>query len=414
MEIITAIKGFKDILPADAPLWRKVEDCAREVARRYDFSELRPPIVERTELFARGIGEVTDIVEKEMYTITDKLGEKITLRPEATAGMVRALLEHNLNEGARPTKLWCLGPMFRYENPQKGRQRQFHQLDVEAFGDLGPHIDAEVLLFLTTFLADLGLKDLSININSLGCPQCRPQFREKLISFLSAKKADLCPDCQRRLNVNPLRVIDCKNEKCRTLVKDAPKLLEMLCPDCDEHFTGLKNILEGLGQDFVINPFLVRGLDYYTRTAFEVLSGDLGAQNAVAGGGRYDGLCQTLGGADIPGIGFAVGLERLIMILKEKGVAVSDDKPDYYLAVLTPAALTPAFKLAAALRQRGLKVAADWEAGSLKSRMKRADKAGAAKIIMLGENELAEGLALVRDLVTKEQKSLPLAQPELF
>lgn len=408
MSTFTAIKGFKDILPADAPFWQRLEEVARDVARRYDFQELRPPIAEKTELFARGIGQATDIVEKEMYTFTDKNNEKLTMRPEATAGMVRAVLEHNLAGGGRTARLFCLGPMYRHENPQKGRQRQFHQLDVEVFGDPGPEVDAEVLALLSAFLHDVGLGDLTININSLGCPQCRPAYRQLLVDFFTKRKESLCPDCQRRLTLNPLRIIDCKNEKCQAMVEGAPKMLEHLCGDCIEHFTALKGLLDLLNLQYEVNPNLVRGLDYYTRTAFEVLSKDLGAQSAVAGGGRYDGLCQELGGADIPGIGFAVGLERLVMLMKEK-CEVPQPKPDYYLAILHHTARDIAFRLAESLRGSGHSVSADWEAGSLKSRLKRADRAGAAQVIMLGEDELAKNEAIVRDMNTHEQTTLDLS-----
>lgn len=407
MSTFTAIKGFKDILPAEAPFWRRIEEVARDVARRYNFEELRPPIAEKTEVFARGIGQATDIVEKEMYTFTDKGEEKITLRPEATAGLVRSVLEHNLAGGGRTSRVFCFGPMFRYERPQKGRQRQFHQLDVEVFGDPGPEVDAEVLALLTAFLTEIGLGDLIINLNSLGCPQCRPAYRQLLVDFFTARQDSLCPDCRRRLHLNPLRIIDCKQESCRKMVEGAPRMLDHLCPECTDHFETLKGLLDLLGLKYEINPNLVRGLDYYTRTAFEVLSNDLGAQSAVAGGGRYDGLAKELGGDDIPGIGFAAGLERLVMLLKDKG-EIAPPRPDYYLAVLHESARDTAFRLAEDLRKQGFSVAADWEAGSLKSRLKRADKAGAAKVVMLGEDELAKNAAIVRDMASHEQTTLDL------
>ncbi len=408
MSRLNAIKGFKDILPADAPFWRHIENVAREVARRYNFEELRPPIAEKTEIFARGIGEATDIVEKEMYTFVDKGEEKITLRPEATAGIVRSVLEHHLTEGGRAVRLFCLGPMFRYEKPQKGRQRQFHQLDVEVLGDAGPFVDVEVLAWLNDFLQGLGLTGLVINLNSLGCPQCRPAFREKLVNFFRERVESLCPDCRRRLEMNPLRIIDCKNEKCREMVKGAPIMLDHLCGECSDHFAKVKELLDILDLKYKVNPHLVRGLDYYTRTAFEVLSDDLGAQSAVAGGGRYDGLCTELGDENIPAIGFAVGMERLVMLLKDKGL-IQAETPDYYLAVLSQAALPVAFKLAKALRDQGRRVVGDWEAGSLKSRLKRADKSGAAKTIMIGDDELASQKAVVRDMTAHDQTELDLA-----
>lgn len=408
MSTYTAIKGFKDILPAEAPLWRRLEEAARDVARRYNFQELRPPIAEKTEVFARGIGQATDIVEKEMYTFVDKGEEKITLRPEATAGLVRAVLEHNLAAHGQTARLFCFGPMFRYERPQKGRQRQFHQLDVEVFGDPGPEVDVEVLALLTSFLKDIGLGDLTISLNSLGCPQCRPAFRELLVEFFTARKEGLCPDCQRRLTMNPLRIIDCKVESCRRLTEGAPKILEHLCRECEDHFATVKTLLDALNLKYEINPNLVRGLDYYTRTAFEVLSSDLGSQSAVAGGGRYDGLCKELGGDDIPGIGFAAGLERLVMLLREKG-QITETGPDYYLAVLHESALPVAFRLAENLRSQGFSVASDWKPGSLKSRLKKADKAGAAKVVMMGEDEIGKKEALVRDLASHEQTPFDLS-----
>lgn len=408
MTRFNAIKGFRDIQPDEVFLWRRLEEAAREIARRYDFKELRPPIAEKTEIFVRGLGQSTDIVEKEMYTFVDKGEERITLRPEATAGMLRAVLEHNLAEGGRATRLFCLGPMFRYERPQKGRLRQFNQLDVEIYGEKGPGVDAELIFWLVDFLQALELGDLTVSLNSLGCSECRPNFRVNLVAFLRGREDKLCLDCRRRLILNPLRIIDCKNEDCHAIVVDAPRTLDHLCSACEEHFETLKQLLTANGLDFQINSFLVRGLDYYIRTAFEVLTSNLGAQSAVAGGGRYDGLARELGGGDLPAVGFAAGLERLAMLLKDRSL-VLEPGPDYYLAVLCAEATAPAFRLAASLRGQGRCVAADWEPGSLKSRLKRADRAGAARLIMLGADEMATRRATVRDLVTHEQRALDLA-----
>jgi histidyl-tRNA synthetase len=347
-----------------------------------------------------------------MYTFQDHSGDKITLRPEATAGIVRSVLENNLAEGGRPTRLFCLGPMFRYERPQKGRQRQFHQLDVEVFGDDGPFIDAEVISLLCTFLTELGLTEVSVTLNSLGCVKCRPVYREKLMDFLKSKEG-LCPDCQRRLNHNPLRILDCKVETCQAITKDGPEMADCLCSECQDHLNGVTKALESLNINYVLNNRLVRGLDYYTRTAFEVQSGHLGAQNAVAGGGRYDGLCRQLGGPDLPGIGFAVGLERLILILSQT-LNLSPDVPDYYVAILSPETMEAAFLLTHKLRLKGLSVTADWACGSLKSRLKRADRLGAAKVIMLGTDELAQNQVTIRDMVTKEQYSIAISDIEKF
>ncbi|MDR1395933.1 MAG: histidine--tRNA ligase [Deltaproteobacteria bacterium] len=414
MPNITAVRGFKDILPDQSPLWSAVENKARNLAARFGYQELRVPVLEKTELFARGIGEATDIVEKEMYTLEDRSGGKITLRPEATAGIVRAVIENNLAEAGRTSRFFFLGPMFRYERPQKGRQRQFHQLDAEVFGDEGPYIDGEVIGFLYSFLtAELGLTEVSVQLNSLGCPKCRPRFREELLSFLAGRKDGLCPDCQRRLDRNPLRVLDCKLPGCQDLTADGPSMESCLCPECRQHLAGVTQALSLLEIPYSMNRRLVRGLDYYSRTAFEVHSGRLGAQSAVAGGGRYDGLCRELGGPDLPAIGFAVGLERLILILNETGVQVQP-AAGYYLAILCPEALDPAFRLASELRRRGLAVEADWQAGSLKSRLKRADRLRAAKVIMIGPDELASGQATIRDMASKDQFPLPLNAPEKY
>ncbi|MDR2350279.1 MAG: histidine--tRNA ligase [Deltaproteobacteria bacterium] len=410
---ISAIRGFKDILPRDVPLWTRIEEEARKVAALYGFGELRTPVMERTSLFARGIGEATDIVEKEMYSFEDRGGESVSLRPEATAGVARAVLEHNLLRENR-SKFFALGPMFRRERPQKGRLRQFHQLDVEAFGDPGPQIDAEVMDFLLTFLRGLGLSDPILSLNSLGCPECRPAFRKELAEYLLSREASLCPDCRRRLALNPLRVLDCKNPGCREVAAGAPKIVDRLCPACVLHFRGVMDSLAVLGRDFSLDPFLVRGLDYYSRTAFEVAHPGLGSQNAVAGGGRYDGLVAALGGPDTPAVGFAVGLERLALLLSEK--AEKDPLPEtpgprFFLAVLCPEAVETALRLLGTLRKKNFSCECDWRPGSLRSRLKRADKLKAEKAIMLGERELALRLATVRDLSDGSQREVPLDAP---
>ncbi|MDR2352150.1 MAG: histidine--tRNA ligase [Deltaproteobacteria bacterium] len=410
MTSITALRGFKDILPKEIPPWIRLEEKARDLARRYGYQEIRPPVLERTSLFARGIGEATDIVEKEMYTLSERGGDLITLRPEATAGVTRAVIEHNLLESGKAVKLFSIGPMFRYERPQKGRFRQFHQLDVEVYGDPGPYVDAEVIAFLWDFLTELGLKDLTVDVNSLGCEDCRKIFRENFVAYFQGQEQDLCPDCQRRLSRNPLRLFDCKNSQCQELLQGAPKISEYLCNPCQEHFASVKETLHYLNLTLTVNPFLVRGLDYYTRTAFEVKSGSLGAQNAVAGGGRYDGLVKNLGGPDAPGIGFAVGLERLAMLLPES--ELSSFTPDAYLALLSQSAILHGFRLTQYLRTKGVSVMVDWEAGSLKSRLKRADKFKARKVLILGEDELLQKELLIRDLTTGEQKKLPLEDLE--
>ncbi|MDR2338765.1 MAG: histidine--tRNA ligase [Deltaproteobacteria bacterium] len=412
---MTAVRGFKDILPQEIPYYALVEDAMREMARRYGYEEIRPPVLERTGLFRRGIGEATDIVEKEMYSFQDPGGESLTLRPEATAGIARAVMEHGLLEGAlaggRALRLFAMGPMFRHERPQKGRLRQFNQLDVEAFGDKGPYIDAEVMALLMDILGRLGIGGLEARVNSLGCEVCRPPYRERLVGYLSSRREELCEDCRRRLGTNPLRVLDCKRPGCREVARSAPTSLDGLCPECLAHFDGVKGSLSALGIPFSVDPLLVRGLDYYKRTAFEVLSGGLGAQSAVAGGGRYDGLTALLGGPDAPAIGFAVGVERLVMLLKgmggRKAPAVA-----FYLAPLTEQALPRSAGVARALRASGHSVAYDGEALRLKTHLKRADKLGAAMVLMVGEDELAGGYATLRDLRTHAQERVPLAELE--
>ena len=413
VEMIKAIRGFKDILPDETGLWQEVEAAAARVLRAFGYQEIRVPVVERTELFARSIGSDTDIVEKEMYSFPDRHDASLTLRPEATAGVVRAVIEHNLAGDGRPLKLWFMGPMFRYERPQKGRQRQFHQLDVEVFNDPTPHMDAEIIILLDRFLGDLGLADVEMHVNSLGCPVCRPDYKETLKVFLRQAKSDLCPDCQRRLETNPLRVLDCKVPRCADIVRDsgAPKITDHLCPDCRAHDASVWSDLGRAGLTRVHrNPFLVRGLDYYSRTTFEARTGELGAQNAVAGGGRYDGLVRSLGGPDVPGIGFAVGLERLTMLLAEQSRAHRPG-PDLYVAALDDAAVEASFGLVQATRSSNVTVEIDYQPGSLKSRMKRADKLNAAWVLILGPEELAGGQAILRNMATKEQPFFRL-EPE--
>ncbi|MFA7178085.1 MAG: histidine--tRNA ligase, partial [Smithellaceae bacterium] len=307
MEKITAVKGIKDVLPGDSPVWHRVELAARRVFECFGFCEIRVPIMEKTSLFQRSIGEATDIVEKEMYTFRDRDDELLTLRPEATASVIRAYIEHNLSASDPVTRLYTMGPMFRRERPQKGRFRQFHQIDAELFGDDSPAADAEVIFMLMHFLQTLGIGKLSLEINSLGCKACRPVFSGAVVDYLKGRESSLCPDCQRRIHTNPLRVFDCKVESCGEVIDGAPRILDFLCADCSEHFSRVKSYLSDLNLPYEINPRMVRGLDYYTRTAFEVKSGGLGAQNSLAGGGRYDGLVQFLGGPDIAGIGFGIG-----------------------------------------------------------------------------------------------------------
>lgn len=409
MEKITAIKGIKDILPEDSPTWNHIESIARQVFGSFGFREIRVPIMEKTELFKRSIGETTDIVEKEMYTFRDRDDELLTLRPEATASIIRAYIEHNMQAYDQITKLFTIGPMFRREKPQKGRFRQFHQIDVELFGDEKPQSDAEVIFMLMHFLQATAITELSLEINSLGCKTCRPVFSQAIIKHLKGSEKALCPDCQRRMKTNPLRVFDCKVESCNSIIAKAPQILDYLCPDCKEHFTQVKSYLTDLNVTYGINPKMVRGLDYYTRTAFEVKSGLLGvgAQNALAGGGRYDGLVSFLGGPEVSGIGFAVGVERLLACLpdNEKNIIF---RTDLFIAALGERAQKMAFRLTNELRQVGISTEMDYSDKSLKSQMKRADKLNTSFTLIVGDKEMDEKRVELRNMNTKNQQVLPM------
>lgn len=400
---LQALNGFKDVLPGDVELWQYVETTARSVFSRFDFSEIRLPILEPTELFARSIGETTDIVEKEMYTFVDK---KITMRPEATASLIRAYIEHGLYVQKPVQRLFTIGPMFRHERPQKGRLRQFHQMDVEVLGSQNPRVDAELMAMGAMLLQELGIS-VSLELNSLGCPACRPAYRLRLQEFIAERFEALCEDCKRRSATNPLRVLDCKNHGCRAQVQAAPSLLEHLCPDCLSHFELVQTGLGQLGVSYSLNKFMVRGLDYYTRTTFEFITTDLGAQAAVGAGGRYDGLIEELGGPKgAPGIGFAMGMERLVLLLQQRSGTESLGRmsPDLFIAALGPAASEFCFGLAHDLRSRELRVAMDLEGRSLKSQMKQADKSGAPRVLIVGEDELNAGQGILRDMNTRDEQ----------
>jgi histidyl-tRNA synthetase len=406
MEKITAIRGFKDILPEDARRFWEVESIARQVFNSFGFQEIRTPIMEKTELFQRSIGETTDIVEKEMYTFADRDNEFLTLRPEATASVIRAYIEHNMSAAEQITKLFTIGPMFRRERPQKGRFRQFNQIDVELFGEDKPQSDAEIIFMLMHFLTSAGLKDLQLEINSLGCASCRPVFSQAVINFLKGSEKNLCPDCQRRINTNPLRVFDCKVATCADTIANAPTILDFLCADCESHFAQVQSFLKDLRISFAINPRMVRGLDYYTKTAFEVKSNALGAQNAIAGGGRYNGLVSSLGGPEVAGIGFGVGLERLISCLPEDSIIKF--KTDLFIAALGAQAQKLAFGLTNELRRTGISAEMDYADKSLKSQLKRADKLNSSFTLIFGDKEIEEKKIVLRNMQTKDQQTMPL------
>jgi len=408
---ITAIKGFNDILPQESGRWQHIEQAARRVFERNGFSEIRVPIMEKTELFSRSIGDATDIVEKEMYTFTDKGGNSVTLRPEGTAGVMRAFIEHKLHAQDPVAKLYYLGPMFRYERPQKGRYRQFHQIGAEITGVHDPLADAQVLNMLVGFFREIGLDEPQLQVNSLGCPDCRPVYRTALLGFLEGRLEQLCEDCRRRFSTNPLRILDCKVPRCIEATAGAPSVLDHLCTGCNEHFSGVRGYLESTGTPYSVNPRMVRGLDYYTRTTFEMVTGLLGSQSAVAAGGRYDGLISQLGGPAIPGIGFAMGLERVALLLGDQEFSL---RPDLFIATLGGGERSFAFRLMHDLLFLGVRAEMDYEGKSLKSQMRRADKLGARFSVVIGENEVTSGRAAVKRMADGVQTEVSLAADALM
>ena len=403
---ITGIKGMNDILPGDIETWQHLEEQARKVFGAFGYREIRVPVAEKTELFCRSIGETTDIVEKEMYTFTDKGGTSMTLRPEGTAPVMRAFIQHKLHALDPVSKLYYIGPMFRHERPQKGRYRQFHQIGAEVIGIDDPKIDAQVLAMLSHYFMTTKIPDVSLQINSLGCPGCRPTYREALIDFLDKRLTCLCADCQRRYTSNPLRVLDCKVPGCKEVTIDAPAMLDNLCIGCEAHFSQVKNHLDALGVDYTVNPRMVRGLDYYTRTTFEMVTGSLGAQNAVAAGGRYDGLIRDLGGPELPGIGFAIGLERLALMLGEQ--SVQPPRPELFIATLGEAATNAGFSMLTRLQRRGIPVEMEYTGKSLKAQLRRADKIKARRVLIIGEDELQRGVSQLRYMDESRQEEVEL------
>jgi histidyl-tRNA synthetase len=401
---ISAVRGFRDILPEETALWQVLETQARASFATYGFSEIIVPVVEKTELFARAIGETTDIVEKEMYTFIDRDESSLTLRPEGTASVIRAYIEHSVYHKEPVSKLFYIGPMFRRERPQKGRYRQFHQIGAEILGRDDALIDAELLLMLNDLFRALRL-EVSVDVNSLGCPNCRPRFRESLQAFGESKFAQLCENCHNRLHRNPLRILDCKETGCREATNDAPMLRDFLCEPCQTHFTKVETYLHQENVAISVNPRLVRGLDYYCRTSFEIIAHGLGSQNAVCGGGRYDGLVEQLGGPAVPGIGFAIGVERLVMLLQAQERNLTSG-PDVFIAPLGEAAEAQAFALARRLRQGGYRIELECGSRGLKAQMRRADKLNARQVLILGENEINAGKGTVRDMRTKADRPM--------
>lgn len=403
---INGVKGMNDVLPADVARWHQMESAAREVFALYGYREVRTPVVEPAQLFARGVGEVTDIVTKEMYVFEDKGEELLALRPEGTAGTVRAFIEHGAYvEG--PQKWFYVGPMFRRERPQKGRYRQFHQIGCEAFGIAEPFLDAEQIALLADFFGRLGVS-ARLKLNTVGDANCRPAYLAELKAYLQGRKAELCPDCNDRIERNPLRVLDCKVQGCQPVLDAAPRLLDRLCDGCKDHFGQVKAALDALGVTYTVDPRLVRGLDYYVRTAYEFTSDALGSQSAVAGGGRYDGLVETLGGPPTPGIGFALGEERLSMILEKAGQPPPERKPAVFFVSVDAAGALEALKRAALLRKAGIACDLDPRGGKTKAQFKQAERVGARYAVVLGGNEAASGQAKLKDLATREETPVAL------
>ena len=394
-------KGTQDILPEEQPYWAHVRATVKRIAQAYGFERIDLPIFEETTLFARGVGESTDIVEKEMYSFEDKGGRDLTLRPEFTAGVVRAYIENGFRVHPKPIKLFSIGPVFRYEQPQAGRYRQFHQFNAEILGSQGPLADLESMLLAWDIYATLGFQELSFQLNSTGCPQCRPGYVDELVAYYRQHEDEICENCRRRLKTNPLRVLDCKEAQCQPIIAEAPKITAHLCADCAAHFAELRGYLDDLGRRYTLNHRLVRGLDYYTKTVFEVWAEGIGAQSAVCGGGRYDGLVELLGGQPTPAVGFAAGLERIVMVMKAQDVAVPAlPAPPVFIAHLGEAARVRAVRLLADLRDAD--VAAQIAiSGSLRSQLRTADKKGARFTLILGENELERGEVAVKDMTVR-------------
>ena len=409
MAVINAPRGTRDILPAESWKWAYIVKTASKVMRDFGFREIHLPVFEHTELFSRGVGETTDIVEKEMYTFTDRGGRSITLRPEATAGVMRCALENNLCAQGASAKLWNWGPMFRHERPQKGRYRQFCQIDAECLGLAGPMADVEVIALSLELFRRLGLKNLEVVINSVGCEKCRPVYRQKLVEYFDAHRDSLCETCLDRLGRNPLRILDCKKEGCGAIAEGAPDIFDSLCDECREHFAQVRAGLERLGFTYRLDKRLVRGLDYYTKTAYEILSGDLGAQNAVAGGGRYDNLSSAIGGAKVPGVGFACGLDRVLLVMEEQGCTFGEAPGvSVYVAALDEDSRGAVQVLTYELRKAGISAECDTAGRSFKAQVKAAGACRFACII--GPEERERNSAAVKDMKDGTQENIPLSE----
>ena len=406
-----ALKGTHDILPEEVYKWDYMEGVIRDVCARYGYKEIRTPIIEATELFQRGIGDTTDVVTKEMYTFTDRGNRSVTLRPENTASAVRAYLEHKMYGDQQVHKMFYIGSMFRYDRPQAGRYREFHQFGLEVLGASSPLADAEVIAMACEIFHKLGLRDLDLHLNSIGDKNCRPAYRKKLIEFFEGKKEQLCDDCRERLYKNPLRILDCKEEGCKKASVGAPEITDYLCDDCHAKFEAVKHYLDGLGISYTVDPRLVRGLDYYTNTAFEIQYPPLGAQSAVCGGGRYDGLVEEIGGPSTPGIGFAIGLERLLLALEMQNlIPAPKSQQRVYIAALGEDAVAEGFKIQEELRGLGVLTDMDLQGRSLKGQMKQAGKLDSQFTVIIGSNELEKGAAAVKNMADGTQEDIPFAE----
>ena len=400
MSKIQRLKGTFDILPEDIALWQYIEKTVREEARKSGFSEIRTPTIEATELFCRGVGDTTDVVGKEMYTFTDKDGSSLSLRPEGTAGVARAVIENGLYAGAMPLKLYYLSNFFRHEKPQAGRSREFWQFGTELYGSSLPEADAQVIMLAAGVFKKLGVKNVTLRINSIGCPDCRPEYRNSLLDYFKNYESELCDTCKERLNKNPLRVLDCKSPICSGIAKNAPKTLDHLCEKCENHFEKLKKILDSCGIKYIVDPSIVRGLDYYTGTVFEFTVDTIGAQSTVCGGGRYDGLLSSIGGQDLPAVGFGMGITRLIQAMKDEDVIPEFELgADIYIAPLGENVGEKTFALAEELREKGIAAETDLCSRSLKAQMKYADKKRARFVLVVGEEELASGEAELKNML---------------
>ncbi len=407
--LTNAPRGTKDILPDTVGDWRYIEEKIRALCKRYGYEEIRTPVFEHTELFQRGIGEATDVVDKEMYTFEDRGGRSITLRPENTAAAVRAYLQNKLYAENALEKLFYIGSMFRYDRPQAGRMREFHQFGVEALGESNPSVDAEIILLAIDFLQSLGLKDLVLSLNSVGCPKCRPVYRQKLQDFFKDKLEDLCDDCRDRFERNPLRILDCKADSDKPYMQDAPKITDCLCEECNDHFHKVQELLTAAGVEYELDSRLVRGLDYYTKTAFEIKYSPLGAQSAVAGGGRYDGLIEEIGGNPTPAVGFATGLERVLLALEKQGLLPEkENSVDAFVVALGDAAQLEGFKLLNKLRNAGISALMDFAGRSMKAQMKQANKKNARFVLILGDDEVRDSVVTLKDMSNSEQRKIAI------